>query len=600
MSRRSASRTPAQSRAKQPPAGARAKGDAAQRTTAGSSSKRAPTGKRAPTQTRPDTAPVKSASKQAETTTAPTKRRPKRPETAGHIAGGRVDTRSALAAQRRAARRRAIAKKGRRQGLGLREGLRGLPRAAWICALVAFLNAACWSVISPPFQVPDEPSHFAYVQRLAETGKLPTSTNELFPTAEEITLADLDYPEVREHPEVGTISTAAQQRKLEHDLALPYAVKGNGNAGVATSQPPLYYAIETIPYELEKSGTLLDRLALMRLLSALMGGLTALFAYLFLREALPGARWAWTVGGLGVALTPLLGVMSGAVNPDALLFAVSAALFYCLARGFRRGIGPRLAIAMGAVLAVGLMTKLNFIGLLPGALLGLLILCAREARSSRRNAYRCLGLALVVGGSPVLLYAVINALTGRPALSVVAEAFARNGQRGSIFKELTYIWQFYLPRLPGMRSYFHGFPTTRVYWFDGLVGLYGWLDTTFPAWVYSAAIIPAAAIAALVARALFISRGVLRGRLSEALTYLAMTCGVLFIIGANDYLHKLPGEYAEPRYLLPMLALWGAILALAARGAGRRWGPVAGALIVSLALAHDLFSQLLVISRYYG
>ena len=76
--------------------------------------------------------------------------------------------------------------------------------------------------------------------------------------------------------------------------------------------------------------------------------------------------------------------------------------------------------------------------------------------------------------------------------------------------------------------------------------------------------------------------------------------GCCILIGADEYAHKIPGEYDEPRYLLPMLALWGAALALAARGAGRRWGPIAGVAIVSLVLAHDLFSQLLVISRYYG
>jgi hypothetical protein len=40
-------------------------------------------------------------------------------------------------------------------------------------------------------------------------------------------------------------------------------------------------------------------------------------------------------------------------------------------------------------------------------------------------------------------------------------------------------------------------------------------------------------------------------------------------------------------------------LALTARGAGRRWGPTAGALIVVLFLAHNIFSQLLVVARYY-
>jgi hypothetical protein len=40
---------------------------------------------------------------------------------------------------------------------------------------------------------------------------------------------------------------------------------------------------------------------------------------------------------LSVAFAPLLGFMSGAVNPDALLFAVSAGLFWSLARAFRLG-----------------------------------------------------------------------------------------------------------------------------------------------------------------------------------------------------------------------------------------------------------------------
>ena len=60
------------------------------------------------------------------------------------------------------------------------------------------------------------------------------------------------------------------------------------------------------------------------------------------------------------------------------------------------------------------------------------------------------------------------------------------------------------------------------------------------------------------------------------------------------------GGFVEPRYLLPLLPLLGAVLALAARGAGRRWGPPVGALIVVLFFAHDIFSQLLVVSRFYS
>jgi 4-amino-4-deoxy-L-arabinose transferase-like glycosyltransferase len=493
--------------------------------------------------------------------------------------------------------------------------LRRIPTTAWVCALIACLNAVAWSVVSPPFQVPDEAAHYAYVQRLAETGHLPTSPGENYPLAEERALYDLHTAEVLEHPAVHTIASEAAQRKLERDLATPETRTGSPDAGVATTQPPLYYALETIPYGLASGGTVLDRLALMRLLSALMGGLTALFGYLFLREALPGAPWAWTVGGLGVALTPLLGLMSGAVNPDALLCAVSAALFYCLARGFRQGIAPRLAIAIGVVLAVGFLTKLTFLCLLPGAILGLLALCARVAYadrtgdsrlgrvaggSGRRTALRCLALALAVGASPCLLYLLVNALSGRPTLGAIAGVFAPNSKSGSLLKELSYIWQYYLPRLPGMKADFHGLLTTRTYWFDGIVGIYGWVDTRFPNWVYDAALIPAGLIAVLFAHALLRFRSVLRSRLVEVLVYVAMSLGVLLTVGADDYLHKVPGEYAEPRYLLPMLVLWGAVLALAARGAGRRWGPVAGALIVTLVLAQNIFGQLLDVARYYG
>ncbi len=478
---------------------------------------------------------------------------------------------------------------------------RRVPTAAWICALVAFLNAACWSLITPPFQAPDEPSHFAYVQDLAETGSLPSTGLENFSPAEEIALRDLDQAEIRYSPQNHTISTPAQQQQLQRDLALPLS-RVSPNAGVATSEPPLYYALETIPYYAGAGGTLLDRLALMRLFSALTAGLTALFAFLFLREALPGTPWAWTVGGLGVALAPLLGLMAGAVNSDALLYAVSTALFYCLARGFRRGLTPRLGLFTGAVIATGLVTKLNFFGLVPGAVAGLLLLTWRARRTSKRDAYRALLLALGVAASPIGLYVLINVLTGRHADGTLTHGIASTAARGPILKELSYIWQFYLPRLPGMHDYFPGLATTLQFWVDGFVGLYGWVDTVFPTWVYNVALIPIALLTILFASGLFANRAALRRRLAEVGVYGAMLVGLAGLVGANDYL-EFPsgtGSYAQPRYLLPAIALYALVLALAARGAGRRWAPAVGASIVVLLIAHDVFSQLLEISRFYG
>lgn len=488
------------------------------------------------------------------------------------------------------------------RGRGLARSIARVPGPAWACACVALLSAVSWSIVSPPFEVTDEPAHFAYAQILAETQSLPRSQTAPFSLEESVALRDLNQRAVHFNQAIGTISTAAQQRRLQRDLAHGFSRSATG-AGVAATEPPLYYALQTIPYLLGSSGTVLDRLELMRLLSALCAALATIFVFLFLREALPAVPWAWTVGGLCTALAPLLGFISGAVNPDALLCVVSAALFYCLARAFARGLTPRLAVAIGAVIATGFMTKLNFVGLVPGTLLALLLLTRRARRTSGRSAYRCLALALAIGWSPVCVYVLVNILSNHAALGLVSKSVAETGKyHRSLTKELSYIWQSYLPRLPGMADYFPGISTIRQLWFDRLVGLYGWLDTHFPDWVYSVALIPTGLVAALCARELVRARGALRRRAGELFAYACIGAGLLALVGADSYLEypERAGAYSEPRYLLPLAAIFAAALALAARGAGRRWGPAVGTLLVLLFLGYDLVSQLQVVGRYYG
>jgi hypothetical protein len=481
-----------------------------------------------------------------------------------------------------------------------REGIRQIPRAAWICALVACINAVCWSIITPPFQVPDEPTHFAYTQQLAENHELPTSDESTFSPEEKSVLNDLNQYNVRQSPETHTISTAAEQRHLQETLDEHLSRNGEGGVGGSYADPPLYYLLETLPYGLASSGTLLDQLEAMRLLSALMAGFTALFIFLFVREALPRVRWAWTVGGLGVAFTPLLGFISGAVTPEAMLVTVSAAVFYVLARAFRHGFTKNLAIAIGIVIAVGTLTKLNFLGLVPGILLGLIILTIRAARTLGRTAYGYLGLALAIALAPALFYIFLNLLSGHPLLGTVSTTLKLNGAHGSILTKISYVWQLYLPRLPGMTNYFPGLATTRELWFNRIVGYYGWLDTTFPVWVDNLALVPAGILILLCMRSLLVGRDTLRDRIAEISVYGVICLGLMTLIGLSSYIDSSEGLFAEPRYLLPLLPILGAGLVLAARGAGRRWGPPTGAIIVLIFLAHNVFSQMLVAARYYS
>jgi 4-amino-4-deoxy-L-arabinose transferase-like glycosyltransferase len=398
-------------------------------------------------------------------------------------------------------------------------------------------------------------------------------------------------------PPTGTVSSLAQQRRLERVLSLAAELprEGSTSAGTATREMPLYYLLQTVPYAIGSGATLLTRLALMRLLSALFAGITAMFAFLFVRETLPATRTAWVTGGLSIAFAPLLGFMSGAVNPDSLLVAISTALFWSLARAFRRGLTYRRAIMIGAITVAGLITKVQFIGLLPGVILGLGILAWRLGRSSRSYAYRAFGLGAGIALIPIVPLAIIY-LTRHTNILLGSGA----PHRSSVSDAISYIWQFFLPRLPGMTPYFPGVFTTRQVWFDGFVGRYGWGETPFPEWAYRLAEIFGVVVLVACGRMLFVLRKTVRERLSELGVYAVISAGLLIVIGGASYLSPETEAFTEARFLLPLLALLAAGLGLAIRAAGRRREAVLGAIVVLAMIADNLFSQLLVVARYYG
>jgi len=339
----------------------------------------------------------------------------------------------------------------------LRALARRVPTAAWLCAAVATLNAVAWSLVTPPFQIPDESSHYAYVEYLAQHGQPPISRDrDTLSTSEQIALADLAVEQVKFEPQTGTIWSRSDEARLRRDLGRDASRSdGNGAALEVGGEPPLYYALQLVPYALGSGGTVLDRLALMRLLSALLGGLTVLFTFLLLREALPAHPWTWTVGALGVALQPLFGFLMGGVNSDALLYAATAALLFLLARSLRRGLTPELAVAIGVAMGVGLMTKFNFAGVVPGAVAGLLVTARRREGRWSRGALRLPALALGIAAAPVLLEMALNvAVWDRPMVGATAGNFAPEDVHPTLGRTLSYVWQFYLGPLPGMRHYF--------------------------------------------------------------------------------------------------------------------------------------------------
>ncbi len=510
-------------------------------------------------------------------------------------------------------------------GRELRAAVNSVPRAAWICALVAFLNATAWSLIVPLFQVPDEQAHTGYAQYIAEVGKPPAGEKENPGLAEqERQLLDaLGWHEVIHRPDSRPLITERVHRHLEEVVDTPADPKGKGGVTTATYNPPLYYAGAAAAYRISPATDLADRVHLMRLFSALLAGITALFLFLFLRELLPAQPWAWTIGALAVAFQPTVGFIGGGVSPDNLVIAATAALFFCIARAFRHGLTVPGGIAIGAASATAVLAKAPALGLVPGIVLGVALLVFQASPSKRGDALRGALAAAGTFAVPVLLYMLLNVTVWDRGIFFGAEpdpavealgpetTTSPTQETATLTGVISHYWQFYLPRLPGMEDAFAAYPLRDII-FNGSIGYFGWGDYRFPGWVYDAALPLVLLLLALAISELVACREVLRGRVGELATYAVLTLGLTMVIAWVGYHARTTGEtgYEQARYFFPLLAAYAAVIALAARGAGRSlswtsrasrsWGPVAGVVIVSIAIAHSVVAMLITLTRYYG
>jgi 4-amino-4-deoxy-L-arabinose transferase-like glycosyltransferase len=474
--------------------------------------------------------------------------------------------------------------------------LRRVPRAAWGIALVAVISGVVWSLLIPPLQSFDEPVHVYYGQFLGETGNVPRPVAGSVLSDEEQAIVNATRLfDVVGNRDARPPWTQAEGDRLHAALESGLGRVSQGADGGVGSYPPLYYAAGAAAYRI-MPGTLLDRMWAMRLVSALLAGVSILFVFAFLRELLPRSPWTWRIGALVAALQPLFGFLSGSFNPDMGLTAASAALFFLLARAFRRGLTVPIGIGLGLALSLGFLSKLSMTGFIPGAAVAGLLL-ARRTRSVRG-----LAAGVVAAAAPVLAYCIVNVtLWDRPLLPSATGASTGAAVRNTR-EMLVYVWQDYLPRLSFMQDTAPDFPLWHRY-FRGWVGVFGWGDYGFATWVAWATLGLAAILAAAVIALALRHWADVRARWDEWLSYLVLWGGMLLLLGYTGYGYWKDTNgngFEQGRYLLPFLALYAALVAVGVRGLGARWGRVAGVLLVCAALAQTIWAYVITIERFYG
>jgi len=482
-----------------------------------------------------------------------------------------------------------------------------LPIAGWAVTSAALSLGLAWSLLIPPFQVADETSHVAYVQYFAETGLLPTERPGTAPYSEDenATLGAIGFGRIIGRSAEKVISTAAEERALRKLERQELPKVGAGNATTASANPPLYYTLQAPIYLATSHGGLLTQVAAMRLLSVLLTALSVLMAYLFCRELLPRSPWSWSAGALACAFQPVVGFTGAGVNPDSLLIFASTGVLLTAARLIRRGLTIRAGLAFAAFVITGLLTKPLFFSLVP-AVVCALALAAFRSRRDGSDIRRPLVVTSLVAVVPLLAYLTLAAGPLKHPYFAIATNVGGGalsggaGAESSMMKQASFVLQLFLPRLPLLTDLIPGHPFRDV-WLNGLAGVFGWVDYQVPAsrvtvfvWSFYGAL--AAALVALVR-----CGKALVPHLALAFVCLVALAGVLGAVGVTDYQAFLSGSarFQQARYLLPLLALYGGLVALASKALGPRVGKLVLPAFFVLVAAHTMTAMILTADRYY-
>ena len=382
----------------------------------------------------------------------------------------------------------------------------------------------------------------------------------------------------------------------------PGSVSERG-AAYAANNPPLYYALAAGAYHLGGWGDLLDRIMFMRLLSAVLAALTVVFVFAFVRELLPSTPWAWPVGALVVAFQPVFAFMGGGVNNDNLVYTAGAALLWLLARSFRHGLTLRRAAGLGLVLCAGLLAKGSTYGLLPGTAVALAVMAHRAGRAQWRHSLAAFGLCFGIALVPFAAWIAYGALAAGRTAATASSGFSAGvlSLRGG----LSYVWQFWLPRLGFLQDWFaKGHPEYPVWdtYIRAFAGRFGWFHFRFAPAVEWTALGVYLGVLALAVAELVRRHTAVRGRIGELVSYACLLGGLALLVNVAGYRYRVTTEldFEQVRYLFPLLGLWGALVAVAARAGGRRWGPALGALFVTLAVGHSVAGLVLSLGHFYG
>ena len=467
---------------------------------------------------------------------------------------------------------------------------------------VAALLTVAWTFTLAPFQGPDEPAHFDYAQHLAETGDKPAVLTGAHPDSTQVVnalvLFNLDQlagvADARP-----AWSSLEEQRFAREDAARGDKGKKDGSGpNPLAKNPPLYYALETIPYRIGSFGSLWDTLTVMRLASGLLFLVTVAFTWLAAAEIFR-ATWPRVIATGCVALLPQLTAMSGTVNADNLLVAVWTAFTYVALILVRRGPSAGRILALCALAAASLLTHGRGTAIVIPLAVTLAISILR-ARPSLRQA-----LLWLAGGVALL---VVVAVIYETLLTPSGGAYGGEVTLGGPAVHLTprgffnATWQFYFPRLPFMNA--RGGPPYgyQQVFIESFFGRFATLEVGYPRFIYG--LIQLAAAVGIAGLAAFVVGrwSAVRARWPEITIVVVIAVSMIGLLHLASYraLVNSNDPLITGRYLLPIVVVFGLTVAFVLTSLRPRVSAVLGTFVLASLLALNLGGLMLTFTRFYA
>jgi len=249
----------------------------------------------------------------------------------------------------------------------------------FLIIVIYLVLGSLYALLTPPWQIPDEPAHYNYSRFVAENLRYPVLQAGDYPHAY------LEEIKARNFPPTMSIDPIRYE----------------------SWQPPLYYSLAVPFYWLTRFWPPERQVIALRLLSLLMGGGIVYLAYLIAREVFP-ANKALALGTAAFAAgVPMHIAMLAAVNNDGLAELVLAGVLWMLVRCIKGAEGrrPWHLVKLGVLIGLGMLTKTTTLVSIP-LVLATVVLTIGHRPSAIRHRLSAICHELFAVFLPALLLAL--------------------------------------------------------------------------------------------------------------------------------------------------------------------------------------------------